>query len=307
MAGSDNLLALLTGLRESSQRTANLLLEDVLARRRAQEQRESELDIYKEKLPLQTAEEVRQKQLTEDIEFKSQSRLKQEEFERQSFLKQEEFQRESYISGSEIPLPLMKKLQMIPEQKIRKEALTPLLSVDRQQTMNFYRDRALSDRLRKEFIDRPEVKEFVTVKNSVTSMEALLQGALKGDLNNRVALDQGLITMYNKLTDPNSVVRESEYARTPENLPLVNRIEGAITKIGQGGAGLTNDDRKALILGAKIIGNERGKTFSTRREEYVSLAEKYGIDPEIIVGTIPEFTGFTFENSNDEDLGIIYE
>ena len=307
MAGSDNLLAAILGLTEGAQKSTTLLLEDAFARRRAREAKETEFEMFKRQLPLRTQEEVRQKQLTEDIEFKSQSRLKQEEFERQSFLKQEEFQRESYISGSEIPLPLMIKLQMIPEQKIRKEALTPLLSVDRQQTMNFYRDRALSDRLRKEFIDRPEVKEFVTVKNSVTSMEALLQGALKGDLNNRVALDQGLITMYNKLTDPNSVVRESEYARTPENLPLVNRIEGAITKIGQGGAGLTNDDRKALVLGAKIIGNERGKTFSTRRQEYVGLAEEYGIDPEIIVGTIPEFTGFTFENSNDEDLGIIYE
>lgn len=147
--------------------------------------------------------------------------------------------------------------------------------------------------LRQEFINRPEVKEYVIVNTQVKAMDALLNSALAGDMNNQAALDQGLITMYNKLTDPQSVVRESEYARTPENLPMTNRVIGAIEKLKQGGAGLTNDDRKALVLGAKIIGDVRGKQFNQTREQYNVLSGKYGIqDTSVVTGTLPEFGGF---------------
>lgn len=143
--------------------------------------------------------------------------------------------------------------------------------------------------LRKEFIDRPEVKEFVAVSTQVRSMDALLNSALAGNQKNQLALDQGIITMYNKLLDPTSVVRESEYARTPENLPMVNRITGAIAKVQDGGAGLTNDDREALVLGAKLIANERGAVFSQRRGEYGTLAKKMEIDPALVTDTIADF------------------
>jgi hypothetical protein len=101
-------------------------------------------------------------------------------------------------------------------------------------------------KLRVEFLNRPEVKEFVTINTQVKSMDALLNKALSSDdVKNKVAVDQALISMFNKLTDPASVVRESEYARTPENLPIINRIIGAITKLDAGGAGLTNEESKA--------------------------------------------------------------
>ena len=157
------------------------------------------------------------------------------------------------------------------------------------------KDFQTANQLRKEFIDRPEVKEFVTVNTQVKSMDALLKSALSGNMKNQAALDQGLITMYNKLTDPNSVVRESEYARTPENLPTINRIIGAIQKVKEGGAGLTNEDRQALVLGARIIGNERGKEFRRSKESYTSLSGKYGIDPSLVVGTLPDFSGYATE------------
>lgn len=143
--------------------------------------------------------------------------------------------------------------------------------------------------LRKEFIDRPEVKEYVTVSTQVKSMDSMLENALAGNLDNQLALDQALITMYNKLTDPNSVVRESEYARTPENLPIVNRISGSIAKLKKGGAGLTNEDREALVMGAKIIGNERGYQFQRAKTEYDNLAKDYGIDSKLVTRTLPEF------------------
>ena len=154
-------------------------------------------------------------------------------------------------------------------------------------------DRTQSANLRTEFINRPEVKDFVAVATQVKSMDALLKSALDGNMKNKLALDQGLITMYNKLTDPNSVVRESEYARTPENIPTINRIVGAIAKVEAGGAGLTDEDRAALVVGAKIIANERGRTYQATREGYEKLAPSLNADPSAVTGTLPTFKEFT--------------
>jgi hypothetical protein len=138
-------------------------------------------------------------------------------------------------------------------------------------------------KLRTEFINRPEVKDFVTVNTNVNAMDALLQRALATkDKQNYVATDQGLITMYNKLTDPASVVRESEYARTPENLPMVNRMIGAIGKVQAGGAGLTDEDRKALVAGAKIILRERATPYNNALQEYTDLSAQYNLDPTMV-------------------------
>jgi len=136
-------------------------------------------------------------------------------------------------------------------------------------------------KLRREFIDRPEVKEYIAINTKVKTMDAILKKALSGGSKNNVALDQALNTLYNEITDPNSVVRESEYARTPENLPTVHRIIGAIEKVLHGGAGLTDEDRKALVIGAKIIGNERGKIYNQTRQEYEDISNEYGLDTKL--------------------------
>lgn len=149
------------------------------------------------------------------------------------------------------------------------------------------KDRIFSTNLRNTFSNRPEVKDYVYVAANVKSMESLLAKAkMKGQAGyeNKVALDQGLITMFNKLTDPNSVVRESEYARTPQNLPLVNRFTGAMLKVQQGGAGLTDKDREALVWGAQVILKERGAAHDATREYYSQLATEYGLDPDLVVG-----------------------
>lgn len=146
--------------------------------------------------------------------------------------------------------------------------------------------------LRKEFTGLKEVQDYVKVYTEVNAMDSLMESAKRGDMQSSLALDQGLITMYNKLTDPNSVVRESEYERTPQNLSFFNRLTGKIQKLKEGGAGLTMADREELVRGAKIIANARGNTYSERRKEYELLANKLGADPSTVIGTIADFKGY---------------
>lgn len=146
--------------------------------------------------------------------------------------------------------------------------------------------------LRQEFIKRPEVEDFKKINAQVKSMDSLLERAMAGDLHGRNFLDQSLITIFNKINDPGSVVRESEYARTPEGLALSNRLSGAVEKIAQGGAGLTDQDRVDLVSAAKIIANSRGNSYAETRSGYVDLANKMTLDPSLITATMPEFSPY---------------
>lgn len=149
--------------------------------------------------------------------------------------------------------------------------------------------------LRKEFIDRPEVKDYQTVATQVKSMDSLLSQAKSGNAQSKNFLDQALISIFNKINDPGSVIRESEYARTPEGLALSNRIQGSLEKIRAGGAGLTDADRADLVVASKIIANERGGTYNQTRSGYVNLAQQMTLDPQLITATMPEFSPYSFQ------------
>lgn len=149
--------------------------------------------------------------------------------------------------------------------------------------------------LRKEFIDRPEVKDYQLINTQVKSMDSLFTRATQGDLQSKNFLDQALISIFNKINDPSSVIRESEYARTPEGLALANRIQGSISKLAEGGAGLTDLDRRDLVTAAKIIANERGGTYSQTRSGYVNLAQQMSLDPSLITATMPEFSPYQLQ------------
>jgi hypothetical protein len=140
------------------------------------------------------------------------------------------------------------------------------------------KDRTWGSNLRKEFNNLPEVKESNMIMPKINNMEKAFSEAQR--TNNFVAVDQALITLYNKLTDPNSVVRESEYARTPENLAIINRLQGKISKIGSGGAGLTMEDRRALLTMARSMKKGYQEIRGKRVNEYRSYAADGGLDAE---------------------------
>jgi len=132
--------------------------------------------------------------------------------------------------------------------------------------------------LRKEFNTLPEIKEYSTIVKQVSNLDEALKEAEK--TKNFVAVDQAIITTWNKITDPNSVVRESEYARTPENLSLENRIKGKIEAWQKGGAGLTKEDREALVTLARRFKKSSDRIYKERLHEYKGYLSNYGLDPD---------------------------
>lgn len=137
--------------------------------------------------------------------------------------------------------------------------------------------------LRKEFNALPEVKTWKEMQQQLGRVDKAMFEANRG--GSLIAADQALITILNKALDPSSVVRESEYARTPENMALINRVMGKGEKIMRGGAGLTSDERKALYTMVKNFADVAEGLYNEQSGEYASLAERYGYSPGNIVGS----------------------
>jgi len=105
----------------------------------------------------------------------------------------------------------------------------------------------------------------------------------RGEAKDLNATSQAIISTFNKILDPNSVVREGEYDRTSQGQSLIANIEGKLLKLQQGGAGITKESLKEIV--------DLGKTLSDSYSAYVQQqnqiigqnAEAYGLSPELII------------------------
>lgn len=135
--------------------------------------------------------------------------------------------------------------------------------------------------LRKEFNALPEIKEYNITQPKIKSINALYNESLKS--KNFVAVDQALITLFNKLTDPSSVVRESEYARTAQNIPLYNQIVGKVEKVMKGGAGLTSEERDQLRYVAALMNKGYEEIKQKRLQEYKQYGRQAGLPEDFLI------------------------
>lgn len=124
-----------------------------------------------------------------------------------------------------------------------------------------------------------ELKRQTDIINS--TWNRLASGQAK-DLN---ATSQAIITTFNKILDPTSVVRESEYDRTGAGQALLSTIQGKIAAISQGGPGLTRESLKELV--------DLGNTYAKNAQAYIDASNErareeasfFGLNPDFIVST----------------------
>jgi hypothetical protein len=131
--------------------------------------------------------------------------------------------------------------------------------------------------LRKEFYATPDVKQFFEIRFRYDVFQEAMRESER--TKNFVAVDQAIITTFNKMTDPDSVVRESEYARTAGDLALWNRLKGKISKWKAGGAGLTQADRVSMFRMATNFKKAAQKRYNDKFREYRGYYTNIGVDP----------------------------
>ncbi len=139
--------------------------------------------------------------------------------------------------------------------------------------------------LRKELDTKPEIKEGSKIFSSLDRMNAAWDDFASdpGKAVSKNALDQALVITFNKMLDPGSVVRESEFARTPEGQALMTQLQGFQEKIKEGGVGLTNPEREEIVRMANILGEGQLRSVQQIEEFFRGEATKAGLDPTSVV------------------------
>lgn len=143
-------------------------------------------------------------------------------------------------------------------------------------------------KLRKEFNDFPIVKDYYDLRSWNAKIEPVWSAYQKNpnDFQSKVFLDQFLINAFSKIVDPKSVVRESEYARTPEGIALFNRVPGWLEKLQGGGAGITDVERKELIKAVSLLTQGQEKEYQKVVTQYRDGALRSNIAPERVINTL---------------------
>lgn len=95
---------------------------------------------------------------------------------------------------------------------------------------------------------------------------------------------QAILVTFQKILDPMSVVRESEYARSSQGVSLLSRIEGYAERLAQGGAGVPKSDLAEMVETAREFTDSARAYADTQRGRIEAQAAKYGIDPVSIFG-----------------------
>jgi len=135
-------------------------------------------------------------------------------------------------------------------------------------------DFSASADLRKEFNTRVKADDFMKVSKAYQ------------DIINATptpAGDMSLIFSYMKLLDPNSTVREGEFATAQQTAGLPAQVVNQYNKV-LSGTRLGQEQRSNFKSEAKNIYQNSANTFNQQKSYFDQLARSQGVDPQYVTG-----------------------
>lgn len=139
----------------------------------------------------------------------------------------------------------------------------------------------------KEFLADKRVADFQEVERGARGIFSAFDRSIKS--GKKGPSDQALGVLFQKMLDPGSVVRQSEFARTAEGQGVLDKLIGGLQKTVTGGIGLTQEERKELVQVAKLLLNESKVTFNQTFEEFQTRADEIGLNKKIVFGGAKPF------------------
>jgi hypothetical protein len=98
------------------------------------------------------------------------------------------------------------------------------------------------------------------------------------------AASEAIILSFERMLDPDSVVREAEARRPGSMQSLLTRIEGAIAALRQGGPGIALSALKPYVTLSEEILKATETVLNDERKRIGATATEFGLDPNLILG-----------------------
>lgn len=120
---------------------------------------------------------------------------------------------------------------------------------------------------------------------------------------NRIATDQFVINLWNRVQEPGSVTRIEEFRTTAQGEPIINRLSGLIQKIKSGGAGITVESMNEIKRLANIVGEQLTKDANIDVESYRQLTKEAlpGIDENSLDSVARRFSDKDYTRIGDDE------
>jgi hypothetical protein len=182
--------------------------------------------------------------------------------------------------------PALRPVLSLPADPLDTQNTTAGIGEKEANVRNVAHDNALQDRttritnaqaLRKEFYGLPQIATYQTIlQNAASALNA--ESTPTGD--------QQLITAYAKALDPNSVVREGEFATVADADSAAGRMWAKIQKEGGfDNAGLLRPEvRDRVRRGLVNLANTANQGYTQQRDYFSDLAKRNDLDPVEVVG-----------------------
>jgi len=169
------------------------------------------------------------------------------------------------------------------EQRRHEEFLTRL-TVNANNRNNFTSPQELAavDKLNARY--QANTKASQVVQNQYGLMTDAWNRWKSGESTDKGAVSQAVLVTFQKILDPNSVVRESEYARSAEGLGLLNRLSGMAEKISVGGAGVPDAVLQEYVNTAKLFHDRAVASMEREKKRVLQEATHYRLPVDLIVG-----------------------
>lgn len=131
--------------------------------------------------------------------------------------------------------------------------------------------------MRDEIRLNPTLKDFKEINTKFAQLENSYNMYRNGQIDPGTA-DQALITLFNKMLDPTSVVREGEYIRTEQQQGLFRQIQGGLLKAWNGGAAIDDNARASIVELAREMAGEYNRRAQAELEPYLLDVEQFNSD-----------------------------
>lgn len=118
-----------------------------------------------------------------------------------------------------------------------------------------------------------QTKTYKTIKSAFDKIQ---------NTSDNAAGDLSLLYQYNKLLDPESVVRESEFATVASSGSLGQRIQGAAQKIATGER-LTPEQRTQFKAESQNILNSQGESYGATKNRYEDISKRNRVNPANVI------------------------
>lgn len=134
-----------------------------------------------------------------------------------------------------------------------------------------------STAIRKEFEGLPEVKNY---KQALPAFKGIEDAVTRNTPQSDINLVYGIAKLY----DPNSVVREGEYATVANSPAIPERIKGYAQYLSGGGK-LTPEVKKQILTEARSRMQSFEDQYGQARTNYESIAKRSNADPSLLFPT----------------------